>query len=122
MTERVTLKKIAVLAVVIFLLDLPWLSFIGGEYNAVIKAIQGGGEVRMRPLAGIVVYPALAFLALGTVTAKDAFLTGLAVYAVYDFTVMAVFDKYPLYLAVGDSLWGGLLFTAVFYIREWLGY
>lgn len=122
MTERVSLKRLVVLAIVIFLLDLPWLSVIGGQYNAVIKAIQGGSEVRMRPLAGIVVYPALAFLALGTSSAKDAFLTGLAVYAVYDFTVMAAFDKYPLYLAVGDSLWGGLLFTAVFYVREWLGY
>ena len=72
----------------------------------------------MRPIAGLVVYPALAFLALRTQSLKDAFLTGACVYAVYDFTVLAAFNKYPLYMAVGDTLWGGILFTAVFWIRE----
>ena len=113
-----TIKQIGILAVVIFLLDLPWLSFVGGNYNAIIQAIQGGNEVRMRPIAGLVVYPALAFLALRTQSLKDAFLTGACVYAVYDFTVLAAFNKYPLYMAVGDTLWGGILFTAVFWIRE----
>jgi uncharacterized membrane protein len=113
--------RLVLLAFVIFLLDLPWLSLIGGNYNAVIKAIQGGSEVRMRPLAGIVVYPALAFLALRTQSLKDAFLTGAAVYAVYDFTVLAAFKDYPFYLAAADTLWGGLLFCAVFWIRERFG-
>jgi uncharacterized membrane protein len=49
---------------------------------------------------------------------KDAFLTGAAVYAVYDFTVMAVFKDYPLYLALGDTLWGGILFTGVRYLAD----
>lgn len=105
-------------AVLMFLIDLPWLSVIGGDYNAIVRTIQGGREVRMRPLAGAVVYPAMAFLALKTVSLKDAFLTGLAVYAVYDFTVMAVFKEYPLYMAVADALWGAFLFMAVFWIRQ----
>lgn len=105
-------------AVLMFLIDIPWLSLIGGDYNAIVRAIQGGREVRMRPLAGAVVYPAMAFLALKTSSLKDAFLTGLAVYAVYDFTVMAVFKEYPLYMAVADSLWGAFLFMSVFWIRQ----
>ncbi len=111
-------KKIIILAVIIFLIDLPWLGLIGGQYNAIIKMIQGGSDVRMRPLAGIVVYPALAYLALQTSDMKNAFLTGLAVYAVYDFTVLAAFNKYPFYIAVADTLWGGLLFAAVYWIRQ----
>jgi uncharacterized membrane protein len=105
-------------AFLIFLLDLPWLSFIGGDYSAIVRKIQGGSEARMRPLAGAVVYPALAFLALRTKNLKDAFLTGAAVYAVYDFTVMAVFKDYPLYIALGDTLWGGILFTGVRYLAD----
>jgi len=112
-------KKLVILAVVIFLIDLPWLSLVGGNYNAIIQAIQGGKEVRMRPIAGLVVYPALAYLALRTQSLKNAFLTGACVYAVYDFTVLAAFKDYPLYMAISDTVWGGLLFTIVFWLRKY---
>jgi uncharacterized membrane protein len=72
----------------------------------------------MRPIAGIVVYPALAYLVLQTTSLKQAFLTGLCVYAVYDFTVLAVFEKYPIWLAVADSLWGGTLFAIIYWIHQ----
>ena len=110
--------KIVIVAVLIFLGDMPWLSLMGGQYNAIAKLIQGGDQVRMRPLAGLIVYPALAFLALKTSSLKDAFLTGAAVYAVYDFTVMAIFDKYPLWLAVTDTFWGATLFSLVWLVRQ----
>ncbi len=110
--------RLVLVAFLMVLIDLPWLSLIGGDYTAIVKTIQGGREVRMRPLAGVVVYPAMAFLALKTTSLRDAFLTGLAVYAVYDFTVMAVFKDYPLYMAVADALWGAFLFMAVFWIRS----
>jgi uncharacterized membrane protein len=113
--------RLLVLAGLIFLLDLPWLSFIGGDYSALVRKIQGGAEPRMRPLAGIIVYPALAFLALKTTSLKDAFLTGAAVYAVYDFTLMAVFKDYNLGMAVADTLWGGILFTLVRYVADRFG-
>lgn len=108
--------RLVLTAFCMFLLDLPWLSFIGGDYSAIVRKIQGGSEVRMRPMAGLVVYPAMAFLALKSKDGMDAFLTGAAVYAVYDFTVFAVFKEYPLYLALYDTLWGGILF----YLIHWL--
>jgi uncharacterized membrane protein len=110
--------RLLTLAFIIFLVDLPWLSFIGGNYSAIVQTIQGGRDVRMRPLAGVVVYPALAFLALKTQSVKDAFLTGAAVYAVYDFTLFAAFKEYPLYMALADTLWGGILFAIVHYITK----
>ena len=114
--------QLLIVAFAMFLLDLPWLSVIGGNYSAIVQAIQGGREVRMRPAAGLVVYPALAFLALRTTDLKNAFLTGAAVYAVYDFTVLAAFKDYPIYMAVADTLWGGALFTAVFWLRTKFGF
>ena len=115
------IKQILICSVLIFLIDLPWLSLTGGNYTAIVQAIQGGSVVRMRPLAGIVVYPALAYLALNTKSLKESFLTGLAVYAVYDFTVLAVFKDYPFYMGALDTVWGGILFSAVFWIRERFG-
>jgi len=111
-----TAKKILMLSVLLFLVDLPWLSMIGGNYSAIVEKIQCGRDVRMRPMAGLVVYPALAFLVLKTTSLKDAFLTGLAVYAVYDFTLFAAFKDYPLYMAIADSVWGGILFMAVYWL------
>ena len=108
--------RLLLISVILFLLDLPWLSLINKDYSETVKKIQGGSEVRMRPLAGIIVYPALAFLSLKTKSLKDAFFTGIAVYAVYDFTVFAAFKEYPLWIAVADTLWGGILFTAIHYI------
>jgi uncharacterized membrane protein len=49
---------------------------------------------------------------------QEAFLVGSATYAIYDFTVMALFKDYPLYLALGDTLWGGILFATVRYILD----
>jgi len=116
------MKEIIIVSILLFVLDLPWISFVGGNYNAIIQSIQGGSEVRMRPIAGLVVYPALAFLALRTQSLKDAFLTGLCVYAVYDFTVLAIFDKYPLYMAIGDTLWGGILFCSLYWLKKHFGF
>lgn len=116
--DGLTFRRLTTLAFIIFLVDLPWLSIITGPYNAAIKLIQGGGEVRMRPLAALAVYPALAYLAFQANTMRQAFLMGMSIYAVYDFTLMTIFNKYPLYLAIGDTVWGGLLFAIVFYIRE----
>lgn len=104
--------------VALVIVDLPWLTLISGDYMRAVQQIQCGKEVRTRPIAGAIVYPALAYLSLKTKSLNEAFLTGMAVYAVYDFTVLAVFEKYPLYLAVADSLWGGTLFSIVYYLRS----
>ena len=48
----------------------------------------------------------------------DAFLLGLFVYGVYDLTVLSVFSKYTLEIAIMDILWGGVLFatsSAIYY-------
>lgn len=110
--------RFLLIAAFLVIADLPWLSAMMGPYKAVIRSIQGGSEVRMRPLAGLIVYPALAYLSMKTTSWKDAFFTGMATYAVYDFTVFAIFEKYPLWLAAADTLWGGVLFTLVWLLRE----
>lgn len=112
--------RLFLVAFLIFLLDLPWLSFIGGDYSAIVRKIQGGTEARMRPLAGVVVYPALAFLALRTKDLKDAFLTGAAVYAVYSYTNIVLFENFSYYLATLDAIWGGFLFMITHHIIHYL--
>ena len=112
--------RFLLVALALLVVDLPWLWFIGGSYADVVKKIQGGREALMSPLPGLVVYPALAYLLLKAKSVQEAFLIGAATYAVYDFTMLAVFKDYTLFLAMADTLWGGTLFTIVYFLKKYI--
>jgi len=44
-------------------------------------------------------------------SAIDAFLLGIVIYAVYEFTNLALFKKWTVLTAIIDTLWGGILFA-----------
>jgi len=113
-------KKFLIAAVLLIIVDIPWLTFMGSANNAVITDIQCGKVPYFRLSAAVPVYIALAYLVLQVKDKTNAFLTGLSVYAVYDFTVYLAFKSYPLWLALADSLWGGVLFTIVFSLLKYL--
>ncbi len=96
------------------LVDLPWLLFIGETAQKLIFRIQGS-DLQVKFVPAFVVYIALAYLVLQTESPLEAFKMGVAVYAVYDFTNLAMFKKYTLSFAVMDTLWGGILFALVRY-------
>lgn len=114
-------KAILGAGLVLFLVDLIWLNIIGGAYSSVVETIQGGRGIHARLWAGAVVYIALAFVLLKNQTLWEAFSTGVASYAVYDFTVMALFKDYPLWIGIADTLWGGVLFSISHLILKKLG-
>ena len=78
--------------------------------------------MRVRLLGAIPVYLALGYLIHDIDSAQTAVLTGIATYVVYDFTQFATFDAYPLWLAVVDSLWGGVLMLLVWLVGRRLGW
>ena len=55
---------------------------------------------------------------LETTSYKQAFLYGISIYAVYDLTNYAVFDRYSWKLGVCDILWGGALFVMARYVLK----
>ena len=55
---------------------------------------------------------------LQTTSYKQAFLYGISIYAIYDFTNYSLFEKYDWKFAIIDTLWGGILFTIMFYIKN----
>ena len=80
-----------------------------------VKDIQGHSpNLRLGPAA--IVYVALAYIVNQTTSVKDAFFVGMATYAVYDFTNLSFFDNYSPYVAVADTLWGGVLMASVRYL------
>lgn len=96
----------------LILVDLPWLFFISETAQKLILRIQGS-ELNLRYAPALVVYLALAYLVTKTETPMEAFKVGVAVYAVYDFTNLAMFKNYTLSFAIMDSIWGGILMAIV---------
>ena len=97
-------------AAILVLVDLFWLLTGGIFARNMAERIQGA-PIHFRYVAAAVVYLCLAHLLLETTSLKQAFLTGVCVYAVYDFTNLAIFEDYDWKFAIADSLWGGILFV-----------
>lgn len=105
------------IAALIAALDLPWLLVSNTFVSSMVRKIQGK-DIELRAGPAVVVYFALAYLALIPKTRMEAFLLGLCVYAVYDFTNLATLANYDWRFAVTDSVWGGILFTIVHYVMS----
>jgi uncharacterized membrane protein len=115
------------------LLDLIWLTARRPSYNRAVRAVQGV-PLTLRPFGALLSYvcilavfflfalPALAHASPQKNTnrlahaARYAGLLGLLVYGVFNFTNMGIFRNYPLSISLQDTLWGGILFTAVGYL------
>jgi hypothetical protein len=100
------IKDLLLPIVILAIVDIPWLSF--NMFVLKDSFYQGGGPVRL--WAALIVYIALAFLLLKAKTATEAFAIGMASYAVYDFTLLTVFNKFSITTALSDTVWGGILF------------
>lgn len=109
----------AVAFVVLLAVDAVWLFFIGPTALAMTAAIQGSPVV-FRALPALVVYVALTYLVQLPRTTAEAALLGAAVYAVYDFTSLALLKKYSPWIAIADTLWGGVLFAVTHAILKYL--
>lgn len=110
-------EKIVVNAILLALLDIPWLTVTQGFVKNMIADIQAA-PLRLKIAPAIVVYLAMGYLATLPKTALDAFLLGLATYAVYDGTNLATLAKYDWRFAIADSLWGGVLFLMLFFVKQ----
>lgn len=101
---------------IIILIDSFWLMAINKEYAAALTKVQGKAP-RYRPIYAVPVYLALGYLLTLPKNLSQAFLLGLCVYAVYEFTLLALMEDYPLKLALMDTVWGGVLLAAAYFVQ-----
>jgi len=100
------LKAVAIL----FLVDIFWLATGGIFARKMTERIQGQ-PIRLRVISAAIVYVFMAHMLLETTSYKQAFLFGVSIYGVYDFTNYAVLENYDWKFAIADTLWGGILFV-----------
>ena len=107
------------LAILIAIVDVPWLWGSSGWSGQMVRNIQGSA-IEFNYAAAVIVYLALGYLATIPNSYKEAFLIGLTTYAVYDFTNLAILKNYDVGFALSDTLWGGILFTIVYHIQKYI--
>ena len=112
--------KYLIASIIFVVLDGFFINLINPAFSSQIAAIQGSA---MKPniIAIAVTYVFLLFglnyfVLRKHMEPKDAFLFGLVIYAVYEFTNLATFSKWSLYLSIIDTLWGGTLFGVTTWI------
>ena len=121
-----------VVLILIAIGDGIWIGSNMKMYNDATVSVQGS-DIRMNPYGAIASYVCLYALIVlyavpmvlenvGTkmswvdklfVSIRYGGLLGLLTYGIYNFTCMAILKKYPLKVAVLDTIWGGMLFTIV---------
>ena len=102
-------------AIVFITIDTFYLNSMKGYFDEQIKQIQGSG-IQMNLYAAILCYISLVF-GLYYFIIKDnkslyqAFLLGLVIYSVYEFTTWSLLKNWKMQTVIIDSLWGAILFT-----------
>lgn len=121
--------KLYVLTLTVFLaVDLTYLGIIMSEfYKSEMGALARRSGDALAPVwwAAFVVYVliplGILLFALPRVDGERwvisaltwGFVYGVVLYGVYDFTNVATLDRWPLKLALADTLWGGVLCALV---------
>lgn len=116
-------QEIIFLAVVFLVFDYVYLSNVVGIFDNIVTAIQGS-SINFKMLGAVGAYAAIIYQFYHFIVNKvdstmfDAFVLGVTSYAIYDFTNYALFNKYPLNIGIMDTVWGGILYSLVFWVFQ----
>lgn len=109
------LKNIFLMVAILLTIDYLYIDgVLKDPFMKVIQKIQKKeGEINYIYAAIVYILIILAihyFIIKEKKSSRDAFILGLLIYGVFDFTNLAIFSDYSLPLAIHDTLWGGILF------------
>ena len=114
--------KYLLTAIIFVVLDGVYLNLVKNVFNKQIKSIQGT-DIQINYIYTAITYIFLIFglnyfIIRRNRSVKDAALLGLTIYAVYEFTNLALFKNWSIVLGIADTIWGALLYgltTAIVY-------
>ena len=111
-----TIVKYIIAALVFTLIDGIYLSLMKNYFNNLVVKIQAT-PIKFRYLGAIATYAFLTFaiyyfiLSDKSKTLLDAFILGLVIYAVYEFTNYTILSGWNIETVIIDTSWGALLFV-----------
>jgi len=100
-------------AVIMISLDAIYLTTFKKLYNQQVSLVQGSDlKIKIGPailVYGVLIFGLYYFILRDKKPIKDAVILGFVIYAVFELTNMAIFDKWNIKTAMLDSLWGAIL-------------
>lgn len=122
-------RKLLIILILVLLLDLVYLNLTSKIYNETIKKIQNK-SIKINFIGAILSYVCVILIIyifiLPKIKSSNLSILkgsllyggglGFLVYGVYNFTNLAIFEKYDLFTVIMDTLWGTFLFTIVSYL------
>ena len=119
---ELNMKRIIISTVLFILIDSIYLKLVSPLFNKLINNVQGS-DIKLRLDGALYAYICIVlvfnyFFLHKNGTLLDAFLLGLLTYGIYEGTNRAIFSKWSLDVMLIDSLWGGILFSLVYYITK----
>lgn len=109
------LNLIIISAILFVAIDSIYLNLMKNYFNHQVIKVQGS-SVRFNYIAAIITYIFLIYGLYYFILSKnksltDAFILGVVIYGVYEFTNLTILKEWKLKSALIDTLWGGILFS-----------
>ena len=116
------MKTILLSALLLISIDAVYIYLTSSLFQKTILSIQGSA-LQMNIYGAILCYACLVlglnyFILNAKKGVMDAFILGIVIYGVYEGTNLAILKKWPTYVVVMDTLWGGILFALTTYIIQ----
>ena len=117
-------KKLLYTIIVLLVLDFIYLSLVSNHFNDLLVNIQGS-KLQMKYIPALfayifIVFGLYYFIIRDNRSIFDAMLLGWVIYAIYEFTNMAIIKNWSWKTVAIDGIWGGLLFGLTTYIVKLL--
>ena len=109
------MSDLARLSIILLFIDIIYLTFLGGgPFMNMVSKIQNS-EAKLNKVSAAFTYIMMIILMHQFVINKNftnqkVFLLGFLTYGIFDFTNMAIFSEYDIFIAIQDTIWGGLFF------------
>ena len=125
MTLSEHIKKFILISIIVLVIDLFWLSlFLGKYFGKMVLKIQGEKMIvnnRIAFLSYLFIILSFYYFIVMKDNGKmhlDAFLLGLFIYGIFEFTSGAIFKKWEKLPLFVDTLWGGILYLITYVIYK----
>ena len=116
------LNMIIISAILFVAIDSIYLNLMKNYFNYQVIKVQGS-SVRFNYIAAIITYIFLIyglyyFILSKNKSVTDAFILGVVIYGVYEFTNLTILKEWKLKSALIDTLWGGILFSLTTFLTH----
>lgn len=118
------LKTIFFIALSVLVLDGLYLSSLSNYFSKVFKEIQGTKMEFRIPSAALcyvfIIFSIYYFGFVLNIGLFNMFILGITIYGIYELTNHATIKKWPLFMVIVDTLWGGILYSSSFSVSHYL--